>query len=178
MYVETWAKNTHTLENKGLGFDKIIHLWHICFFLGTRITQKCIAHIPSFECLLCDQPNLRSSSLLCKAWHVTRFSPLACVCRLIVFVIVCIAGKAHSIRAFCSLFCCYIPNGMWDKLKVCFKNTFRVNCKNFPSASNFVFENQPNVLSSNWWRLACTSSTSLNLKPQYIVAVKHWLSVC
>lgn len=79
---------------------------------------------------------------------------------------------------FSSLFYYYIPNGMWNKLKVCFKNTFWVSLKDFLSASNFVFENQPNVPSSNLQRSACSSSTFPNLKLQYVAVGTHLLSVC
>lgn len=136
-------------------------------------SRKNIVHIHPFKCPFCDQPNLRSL-LLCKACHVTRFSQsCTCACKLILFVIIFINSKTHCIYAF-FFFYYYFPNGLGDKLKVYFKNAFWVIKKNFLSTSKFVFKSQLNFLSVNRQRSVCSSSTLLNLKFQYVAAVKHY----
>lgn len=52
------------------------------------------------------------------------FLSWACVGKLLLYVIMYIDSKSHHTYTFSSLFYYCISNGMWDKLKVCFKITF------------------------------------------------------
>ena len=172
---------SNMLEKKWLDFDKIINLWNSCFFPGTgKITQK--------ECCTCSffwtSPLWPAKSQVFTSVQTLACHPVFSVPELVCANCFCLWSSAWIARhaafvPFSSLFYYCIPDGMWKKLKVCFKNTFWVAFKDFLSASNnFVFENQPNVSSSNLQRSACSSSTFPNLKLQYVAVTKHLLSVC